>query len=116
MLLAAALEKELFGCQRNVNGFEQGIARVAATGPDVRERIYLYPTAIGVVVWGFVPEVYAGIGVSKFNALDANFIRVIGLGIEPAFFFGFCFCYHVYQFLDKVKTPLRTGYTELKII
>jgi hypothetical protein len=30
-------------------------------------------------------------------------------------FFGWCFCFHVYQILDKGKHSLRIVYTELKI-
>lgn len=129
MELAAAFEVKLLGSQRNINGLEERIAHVAATGPDVRQRVYLDPAAVHVVLGRFVPEVYAGVGVGEFDALDANFVGVICLWVEPAGFVNLyleglrlwyfndflCFCFHVYQILDKGKHSLSIQYTELKI-
>lgn len=81
--LATTLEMKLLWSQRNIHRLEERVTHVAAAGPDIREWVYLYPAAIDVVIWGFVPEVYAGIGVGEFDTLDTQFVGVIGIGVEP---------------------------------
>ena len=74
MVLAAVLEVQFVGGERNVYRLEERIAHIAARWPDERQRMHLDPAAIDIVVGGLVIEVYAGVGVGELNASDAEFV------------------------------------------
>lgn len=74
VVLAAALEVQFVGGERNVHRLEERVAHIAACWPDERQRMHLDPAAIDIVVGGLVIEVYAGVGVGELNASDAEFV------------------------------------------
>ena len=74
VVLAAVLEIQFVGGERNVHRLEERVARVAACWPDKRQRMHLDPAAIDIIVGGFVIEVYAGVGVGELDAFDTEFV------------------------------------------